>query len=303
MKPVTKTFRYGTHQVTFETGEIARQANGAVVCAMGDTVVLVTVVAQREPMGGCRFLPLTVNYQERRYATGKIPGGSSRREGQPSEHETLTARLIDRPVRPLLPAGFNHEVQIVATVMSLDPAVDPNIPALLGASAALAVSGIPFSGPLGAARVGYRDGQYVLNPSTQELGSSTLDLVVAGTKQSVLMVESEARKLSEEVMLGAILFGHQQMQPAIRAVEQLAQAASVTRWNWQPPKDSAELASAVFEACKSDLIDAYEIRDKQRRDKKLARLRRSAVDQLSGRDSPPWSPPEVEAMITKLEKH
>lgn len=302
MRQSKKTFRYGAHQVIIRTGEIARQASGAVICAMGDTTVLVTVVARRDAVEGRDFLPLTVNYQERRYAAGRIPGGFFRREGQPSEKETLTARLIDRPIRPLFPDGFTHEVQIVATVLSLDPAIDPDIPALLGASAALAVSGIPFNGPLGAARVGYRDGQYLLNPSTEALSESALNLVVAGTEKAVLMVESEARELSEEVMLGAVLFGHEQMQAAIRAMNELADETGVTPWHWQPPAEDAELLGAIIEVCENDLVAAYEIRDKQARYERLAAIRKSVVEQLSGGDPARWSAPQVQAMIAELEK-
>jgi len=213
-----KTFTYGAHQVTLETGEIARQASGAVLVTVDDTVVLVTVVGAKQAKPGQDFFPLTVDYVEKTYAAGKIPGGFFKREGRPSEKETLTSRLIDRPIRPLFPEGFYNEVQVVATVMSLNPEVDSDIPALIGASAALAISGIPFSGPIGAARVGYIDGQYVLNPSATQLKDSKLDLVVAGTQSAVLMVESEAKELSEEVMLGAVVYGHEQMQAVINAI-------------------------------------------------------------------------------------
>ena len=222
---VNKSFAYGAHRVTLETGEIARQASGAVLVSMDDTVVLVTVVGNRTAKPGQEFFPLTVDYVEKTYAAGKIPGGFFKREGRPSEKETLTSRLIDRPLRPLFPEGFYHEVQIVAMVMSLNPEIDPDIPAMIGASAALAISGIPFDGPIGAARVGYIDGQYVLNPGASQLAQSQLDLVVAGTQAAVLMVESEARELSEEVMLGAVVYGHQQMQTAIDAINELVDAA------------------------------------------------------------------------------
>ncbi|HHH45715.1 MAG TPA: polyribonucleotide nucleotidyltransferase, partial [Thiotrichales bacterium] len=212
MTPIKKTFQYGDHRVTLETGEIARQATGAVLVNMDETVVLVTVVAEKEASEGRDFFPLTVDYQEKTYAAGKIPGGFFRREGRPSENETLVSRLIDRPIRPLFPKGFTNEVQIIATVISLNPDIDPDVPSLLGASAALAISGLPFNGPIGACRVGYVDGEYVLNPTYTQLENSKLDLVVAGTESAVLMVESEARILPEDVMLGAVMFGHEQMQ-------------------------------------------------------------------------------------------
>lgn len=225
MKKITKSFQYGEHTVTLETGAVARQANGAVIVSMSDTVVLVTAVGKTETVPGRDFFPLTVNYQEKTYAAGKIPGGFFKREGRPSEKETLTSRLIDRPLRPLFPKGFINEVQVVATVISLNPDVDPDIASLLGASAALAISGIPFHGPIGAARVGYIDGKYALNPTYSQLENSKLDLVVAGTAQAVLMVESEAKELPEDVMLGAVVFGHQQMQQAIKAIKEFAASA------------------------------------------------------------------------------
>ena len=223
MSLIRKEFQYGDFEVSLETGEIARQADGAVMVNMGDTVVLVTVVGGKSPMEGRDFFPMTVDYQEKTYAAGRIPGGFFRREGRPGEKEILTCRLIDRPIRPLFPKGFTHEVQIIATVKSLNPSVDPEIPSLLGASAALAISGLPFNGPIGAVRVGYKDGEYILNPASTGLSAlSDLDLVVAGTEHAVLMVESEANELSEEVMLGAVLFGHEQMQVAIDTIRELA---------------------------------------------------------------------------------
>ncbi|MCU0841659.1 MAG: polyribonucleotide nucleotidyltransferase, partial [Thiobacillaceae bacterium] len=236
MNPVKKTFQYGRHTVTLETGEIARQADGAVMVNMDDTVVLVTVVAKTEVKPGQDFFPLTVDYQEKTYAAGRIPGGFFKREGKPSEKETLTCRLIDRPIRPLFPDGFFNEVQVIATVMSSNPEIDSDIPAMLGASAALALSGVPFSGPIGAARVGYIDGQYVLNPTLSELKTSRLDLVVAGTEGAVLMVESEADELPEDVMLGAVVFGHEQMRAAIDAINALADEAGKDAWEWTPPE-------------------------------------------------------------------
>ena len=226
MTPIRKTFQYGQHSVSIETGEIARQADGAVMINMGDTVVLCTVVGAKDAMEGRDFFPMTVDYQEKTYAAGKIPGGFFRREGRPSEKEILVCRLIDRPVRPLFPKGFTNEVQIICTVKSLNPEVDPEIPSLLGTSAALAISGLPFQGPIGAARVGYKDGDYLLNaPGTGLSERTDLDLVVAGTEKAVLMVESEANQLSEEIMLGAVLFGHEQMQVAINAIRELAAEA------------------------------------------------------------------------------
>jgi len=227
VNPIKKTFQYGAHEVTLETGEIARQAGGAVFVTMADTVVMVTVVGSRTADPGRGFFPLTVDYQEKTYAAGRIPGGFFKREGRPSEKETLTCRLIDRPIRPLFPKGFMNEVQVVANVISSNPEIDADILALLGTSAALTISGIPFNGPIGAARVGYVDGEYVLNPTASQLVESDLDLVVAGTSKAVLMVESEANCLSESVMLGSVVFGHEQMQNAIRAIEEFAAEAQV----------------------------------------------------------------------------
>jgi polyribonucleotide nucleotidyltransferase len=241
---ITKEFQYGDYTVRMETGEIARQASGAVMISMGDTVVLVTAVALKEAVEGRDFFPLTVNYQERTYAAGKIPGGFFKREGRPSEKETLTSRLIDRPLRPLFPDGFTNEVQVIATVMSLDPQIDPDIPAMIGASAALSLSGVPFGGPIGGARVGYLDGNYLLNPSQKQLADSQLDLVVAGTENAVLMVESEAHELSEEVMLGAVVYGHEQMQAVIKAIKEMVAEAKVQAWDWQPPATNEALDKA-----------------------------------------------------------
>ena len=245
MNPIKKSFSYGAYTVTLETGEIARQAGGAVMVSMGDTVVLVTVVGAKTVKPGQDFFPLTVDYQERTYAAGRFPGSFFRREGRPSEKEILTSRLIDRPLRPLFPAEFYNEVQIVATVMSSDPEIDADIPALLGASAALAVSGIPFEGPIGAARVGFVDGQYVLVPSASHLKESKLDLVVAGTAGAVLMVESEAAGLSEEIMLGAVVFGHDAMQAAIQAINELADEVNPELWDWTAPAKDEELLAEV----------------------------------------------------------
>jgi polyribonucleotide nucleotidyltransferase len=265
----TKSFQYGAHKVTLETGEIARQATGSVLVSMDDTVVLATVVARTEAKPGQDFFPLTVDYIEKTYAAGRIPGGFFKREGRPSEKETLTSRLIDRPIRPLFPDGFFNEVQVVIHVLSLNPEIDSDIPAMIGASAALSVSGIPFKGPIGAARVGYVDGQYVLNPSATQLKNSSLDLVVAGTERAVLMVESEARQLSEETMLGAVVYGHEQMQAAINAIHELVRDAGKPVWQWQVPAKNEALIARIIQIAGADLRSAYETRSKQGRTQKL----------------------------------
>ncbi|MEI7867469.1 MAG: polyribonucleotide nucleotidyltransferase [Candidatus Methylumidiphilus sp.] len=281
MKPIRKEFSYGDHLVTLETGEIARQADAAVLVGMDGTVVLVTVVGLKEVKKEGDFFPLTVNYQEKTYAAGKIPGGFFKREGRPSEKETLTSRLIDRPIRPLFPERFTHEVQVVATVVSLNPEVDPDIPSIIGASAALSLSGMPFRGPIAAARVGYRDGKYLLNPSKTEINESALDLVVAGTEKAVLMVESEAQMLSEEVMLGAVLFGHEQMQIAIKAIHELVQDAGVNIWKWTPPATDEALRQAVAGACQEKVAEAYRIADKMDRQQTLKDMRTQVVVDLT----------------------
>jgi polyribonucleotide nucleotidyltransferase len=281
-----KSFQYGEHTVTLETGEVARQAGGAVLVNMDDTVVLVTVVAAKSAKPGQDFFPLTVDYQEKTYAAGRIPGGFFKREGRPSEKETLTSRLIDRPLRPLFPEGFLNEVQIVATVMSLNPEIDPDIPALIGASAAIAISGIPFASPIGAARVGYIDGQYVLCPTLSQLKTSQLDLVVAGTQAAVLMVESEAQQLSEDVMLGAVVFGHTEAQKAINAINELVEEAGKPEWDWQPAPKNEALIARVREIALADLQGAYNLTVKQERSQRvkevvantLATLEADAVD-------------------------
>ena len=257
--PITikKSIAYGSHTLTLETGEIARQANGAVVASLGDTVVLVSCVMAKQPKPGQDFFPLTVDYQEKTYAAGKIPGGFFKREGRPSEKETLTSRLIDRPLRPLFPEGLYNDVQIVATVLSVDPEVDPDIPAMIGASAAVSLSGIPFNGPIGAARVGYADGQYILNPTkTQLVEKSQLNLVVAGTEAAVLMVESEAHELPEEVMLGAVVFGHQQQLAVIELIHQLVEEGGKPLWDWQAPAKDEALVARVAAAAESELHEA-----------------------------------------------
>ncbi len=270
--PVKKSITFGQHTLTLETGEIARQAAGAVMVSLGDTVVLVTAVGAKSAKPGQDFFPLTVDYQEKTYAAGKIPGGFFKREGRPSEKETLTCRLIDRPIRPLFPDGFYNEVQIVATVMSVDPEIDPDVPAMIGASAALALSGMPFDGPIGAARVGYANGQYILNPDKTELDGSQLNLVVAGTEVAVLMVESEAHELPEEVMLGAVVFGHQQQQPVIEMIHALVEEGGKPLWNWQPPAKDEALIERVAAAVETELRAAYQIRSKQMRTERLKEI-------------------------------
>ncbi len=280
MNPIKKTFSFGSHQVTFDSGEIARQAHGSVICTMDDTVVLATVVAAKEPKPGQDWFPLTVDYVEKTYAAGKIPGGFFKREGRPSEKETLTSRLIDRPIRPLFPDGFFNEVQVVATVLSLNPEIDSDIPAMLAVSAALTLSGIPFNGPIGAARVGYVNGQYVCNPTMSQLKESRLNLVVAGTEQGVMMVESEALELSEDLMLGGVVYGHEQMQAAIQAIHELAEVAGKPAWEFQPlPKDEA-LIQRVAELAEADMREAFRIKQKQTRNTRLNEIRKSVLEKL-----------------------
>ena len=300
MTAASVSFQYGNNNVSLETGKVARQASGAVMVSMGETVVLATVVGSKKADPGRDFFPLTVDYQERTYAAGKIPGGFFKREGRPTEKETLTSRLIDRPIRPLFPKGFKNEVQVICTVMSLDPSVDPDIPALLGASAALAVSGLPFMGPIGAARVGYRDGQYLLNPSFNALDQSALDLVVAGTANSVLMVESEAKGLSEEIMLGAVVYGHEQMQVAIAAINELAEKAGAEAWDWQAPEPRTTLMDAVRERFGAAIDEAYGVVDKLARRDRLSVLRAEIGEAFGGEDSE-WSAGEVAGIVDQLE--
>jgi polyribonucleotide nucleotidyltransferase len=285
---IKKTFTYGNHTVTLETGEIARQADGAVIVNMDDTVVLATVVGAKDAKAGQDFFPLTVDYVEKFYAAGRIPGGFFKREGRPSEKETLTSRLIDRPIRPLFPEGFYNEVQVVVTVLSLNPHIDADIPAMIGASAALAVSGIPFDGPIGANRVGYVDGSYVLNPTADELKVSQLNLVVAGTEAAVLMVESEAKELSEEVMLGAVVFGHEQMQHAIRAINELVEVAGKPEWNWAAPAKDEALISRIRELAGSDLEEAFNLTSKQARSERLKEITKRTISAVrEGIENPP----------------
>ncbi len=284
MAIVRKEVEFGGQRLVLETGRMARQADGAVLVSCGDTAVLVTAVGRRELKPGQDFFPLTVNYQEKAYAAGRIPGGFFKREGRPSEKETLTSRLIDRPIRPLFPKGFMNEVQVIATVLSVDPRYDPDIPAMVGASAALAVSGIPFRGPIGAARVGYVDGAFVLNPGFADLARSQLDLVVAGTSQAVLMVESEAAELSESVMLEAVMFGHAQFQPIIHLISELAAEAGKPAWNWTPPAKDSALEAAVQEKAALGLQEAYGLAEKQARTKRLEDLRSGVVQAFSCED-------------------
>jgi polyribonucleotide nucleotidyltransferase len=280
LTPIKKTLTWGRHQLTLETGEIARQATGAVLVNMEDTIVLVTVVGNKRADSGKDFLPLTVDYQERTYAAGKIPGGFFKREGRPSEKEILTSRLIDRPIRPLFPDGFYNEVQVIATVMSSNSEVDSDIAAMIGASAALAISGIPFGGPIGAARVGYLDGKYVLNPTATELKTSQLDLVVAGTQQAVLMVESEANELPEDVMLGAVVYGHQQMRAVIDMINELADEAGKPLWDWAPPAKNEDLINRLLQIAEADLRDAYRIKQKRARSERVEEIRSRVLEAL-----------------------
>ena len=278
---VSKSFMFGQHEVTLTTGEIARQASGAVVVQMGDTVILATVVAKKETKPGQDFFPLTVDYIEKAYAAGKFPGGFFKREGRPSEHETLTSRLIDRPIRPLFPDGFFNEVQVIIHVLSVDPEINPDIPSMIGASAALTISGIPFKGPIGACRVGYVNGGFVCNPTVSQLKESRLDLVVAGTERAVLMVESEADCLPEQTMLDAVMFGHQQMQVAINAIHELTAEAGKPAWDWQPAPKNEALISRVHEIAQADIEEAYTIRSKQSRTEKLRAIYEKVEAQLT----------------------
>ncbi len=300
-KPVVKTFQYGNHTVTLETGVIARQATAAVMVTMDDTSVFVSVVGKKDAVEGQDFFPLTVNYQERTYAAGKIPGGFFKREGRPSEGETLTARLIDRPIRPLFPEGFTNEVQIIVTVMAVNPDVQPDIPAMIGTSAALAISGIPFSGPIAAARVGHIEGQLVLNPSQTELKASRLDLVVAGTKNAVLMVESEADILTEEEMLAAVVFGHDQQQVAINAINEFAAEVATPAWNWVAPVENTTLKAKIAELAEARLTEAYQITEKMARYDQVAAIRNDVVEALTAQDEE-IDTNEVKDIFHSLEK-
>jgi polyribonucleotide nucleotidyltransferase len=296
-----KSFQYGDHTVTIETGELARQADGAVLVTMSETVVLVTAVGLKKPTPGRDFFPLTVNYQEKTYAAGRIPGGFFKREGRPTEKETLTSRLIDRPIRPLFPEGFTNDVQVVASVLSVNAEVDPDIASLIGASAALAISGMPFLGPIGAARVGYQDGKYILNPTATQLATSKLDLVVAGTEEGVLMVESEAQGLDEEVMLGAVMFGHEQMQTAIKAIKELTAEAGKPKWSWVAPEPNAELKSSVSTLAEKNLVAAYALTEKQQRYAKIGEIKNSVLEALAKGDAPKFTADQVNGEFFNLE--
>ncbi|HEX5636933.1 MAG TPA: polyribonucleotide nucleotidyltransferase [Gammaproteobacteria bacterium] len=302
MTVIKKSFQFGEHNVTIETGEIARQASGAVLVNMADTVVLVTAVVVKggEPKD---FFPMTVNYQERSYAAGKIPGSFFKREGRPSEKETLTSRLIDRPLRPLFPKGFTNEVQIIATVVSLNNEIDPDVPSMIGASAALAISGAPFMGPIGGARVGYQDGKYILNPTFTQLKTSALDLVVAGTQDAVLMVESEASELSEDVMLGAVMFGHEQFQVVIKNIRELAAEVNTPAISWTEPKSNDELKKTVADAMSAAVTRAYQISEKLERYAAIDKIRDEAVAKFAVADKAGWSADDVKAAFGKLEKN
>ncbi len=301
MAKFIKEVQFGGLFLVMETGEIARQADGAVLVNCQGTQVLVTVVAKKQANPLQDFFPLTVNYQEKAYAAGKIPGGFNKREGRPSEQETLTSRLMDRPLRPLFPEGFKNEVQIIATVMSLNPAVSPDILALIGASAALTIAGIPFQGPIGAARVGYHQGIYLLNPSHEELKNSELDLVVAGTKDAILMVESEASELSEDIMLGAVMFGHEAYQSIIRAINELAEESGKTKWHWTPDAANAELQELVENAALQDLTDAYLLKDKQERHQRLDEVRALITNKIA-LNEPEVDNKVVSSLLSDLEK-
>jgi polyribonucleotide nucleotidyltransferase len=302
LNSVKKSFQYGEHVVTIETGAIARQADGAVLVDMAETQVLVTAVGRKEADPGRDFFPLTVNYQEKTYAAGKIPGGFFKREGRPSEKEVLVCRLIDRPIRPLFPKGFTNEVQVIATVVSLNPDVDPEIPAMIGASAALAISGMPFAGPIGAAKIGYIDGNYALNPGKAALEKSSLELTVAGTKDAVLMVESEADCLAEDVMLGAVMYGHEHMQVAINAINELAAEVGKPAWDWQAPEENAELTAAVAAQAAEAMAAAYQVTDKQERQAAVSETKAAALAALAEGDGAAWTAEEVSGALYKLEK-
>ena len=302
MKAINKTFKFGQHSISIETGAIARQADGAVLVNMNDTVVLVTAVGKKTAEPGRNFFPLTVNYQEKTYAAGKIPGGFFKREGRPSEKETLTCRLIDRPIRPLFPKEFTNEVQIIATVVSMNPEVNPDIPSIIGASAALAISGMPFEAPIGAARVGYINGEYILNPDAENLKESDLDLVVAGTSEAILMVESQAKMLSEEIMLGAVIFGHEQMQIAIQTINELSKEVKKPSWDWDPPPVDKNLVQSIEKAAAKDLTNAYTITDKIERQASIFDIKDAICTSYAEKDEPEWSVEQISSALSKLEK-
>ena len=304
MAKITKTFQYGKHTVTLETGEVARQASGAVIVKMDDTVLLVTAVAAKTAREGQDFFPLTVDYQEKFYAGGRIPGGFFKREGRATEKETLISRLIDRPIRPLFPEDYKNEVQIIATVMSMNPDIDGDIAALIGASAALSLAGTPFNGPIGAAKVGYKNGEYILNPTITELKDSQLELVVAGTANAVLMVESEAALLSEEVMLGAVTFGHREMQKVINIINELTVEAGTKPSTWVAPAKNTALISALKEAVGTQLAGAFQVRDKLQRRDAISAIKKDVLESLAGRvTSEGWSSAELSKEFGELEYH
>ena len=302
MNNFKKSISYGDHTLTLETGEIARQATGAVIASLDDTTVLVTVVGKKEAKPGQDFFPLTINYQEKAYAAGKIPGGFFKREGRPSETETLTARLIDRPLRPLFPKGFNNEVQVIITVLSVNPDINPDIPAMIGASAALSISGIPFNGPIAAARVGYKNGEYLLNPTYSQLEDSELNLVVAGTKDAVLMVESEAKILPEDVMLGSVLYGHEQMQNVINLINDLAAEAGKPRWDWSAPASNETLVEKVATMAKTQLETAYSIPEKTLRSDAISAAHSQLLGTLCVEGEQGYSADDVNTVLKTLEK-
>lgn len=302
MTKIKKSIQYGDHSLVIETGVIARQASASVLVSLGDTAVLVAVVGVQNSGAAQSFLPLRVDYQERSYAVGKIPGGFFKREGRPSERETLISRLIDRPIRPLFPKGFTQEVQVIATVLSLNPEIDADIPALIGASAALALSGIPFHGPLAAARVGYVEGRYVLNPTQTQLKNSALDLVVAGTEHSVLMVESEAKELPESVMLDAVMFGHRQFQTVIQAIRELAEEAGKPAWDWQPLPENVTLASQIKSTYEQDIMAAYHIQDKQTRYHAVKAITERAIEAFSGTEAAPEAKIEISKILESIDR-
>ena len=302
MTPIKRTFQYGQDTVTLETGEIARQASGAVMVSVGGTSVFVTVVAKKEARAGFDFFPLTIDYQEKTYAAGKIPGGFFKREGRPSENETLISRLIDRPLRPLFPKGYYNEVQVICTVVSLNPKIDPDIPAMIGASAAMSLADVPFNGPIGCCRVGYADGEYQLNPNREQLDESELDLIVAGTDTAVLMVESEADELSEEVMLGAVMFGHEQSQIVINEINAFTAEVGNTRTEWLAPEVDTDLINTVSTDCETDVSDAYKISDKLERLNKLDDIKAALIEKHTSAEDAKWSDAELSDAFYKLEK-
>ncbi len=302
MTPIKRTFQYGQDTVTLETGEIARQASGAVMVNMGGTTVFVTAVAQKEPKPGTDFFPLTINYQEKAYAAGKIPGGFFKREGRPTENETLVARLIDRPLRPLFPKGYYNEIQVICTVVSLNPEVDPDIPSMIGASAALSLADVPFNGPIGCCRVGYSEGEYQLNPTREQLDESELDLVVAGTDTAVLMVESEADELPEDVMLGAVMYGHEQLQTVINEINEFVKEVGITRTEWTAPEVDQELVDTVTSECEAYVVETYKISDKLERLNKLDDIRNALIEKFASGEDAKWDAAKLSNAFYKLEK-